>query len=107
MVATRDAYRLIESFLENGRVVGLERRAYRGLLAKMAAEAIAGGRAYDAVIAECTLRERGVMLLTFNADDFRALRKPQARHRRVGPPTTPDHLCHAACPWCGRRPETS
>jgi predicted nucleic acid-binding protein len=71
MVATRDAYRVIEaSFLENGRVVGLERCAYRRLLAKMAAEAIAGGRAYDAVIAECTLRERGVTLLTFNADDF-------------------------------------
>jgi hypothetical protein len=36
----------------------------------MAAEGIAGGRAYDAVIAECALRERGVTLLTFNVDDF-------------------------------------
>jgi predicted nucleic acid-binding protein len=70
-LSTRDAHRLIEtSFVENGRVVALEGRAYRGLLAAMAAEGIAGGRAYDTVIAECTLRERGVTLLTFNADDF-------------------------------------
>jgi predicted nucleic acid-binding protein len=64
-------HRLIEtSFVENERVVALEGRAYRVLLARMAAEGIAGGRASDAVIAECTLRERGVTLLTFNADDF-------------------------------------
>lgn len=70
-LSTRDAHRLIEaSFVENGRVVALEGRGYRVLLATMVAEGIAGGRAYDAVIAECTLRERGVTLLTFNADDF-------------------------------------
>ena len=70
-LSTRDAHSLIEtSFVENGRVVALEGRAYRVLLATMAAAGIAGGRAYDAVITECTLRERGVALLTFNADDF-------------------------------------
>jgi len=70
-LSTRDAHRMIEtSFVENGKVVALEGRAYRVLLATMAAEGIAGGRAYDAVVAECTLRERGVTLLTFNADDF-------------------------------------
>lgn len=70
-LSARDAHRLIgASFVENARVVALEGRAYRLLLATMAAEGIAGGRAYDAVIAECTLRERGVTLLTFNVDDF-------------------------------------
>ena len=70
-LSTRDAHRMIgTSFVENGRVVALEGRAYRVLLATMAGAGIAGGRAYDAVIAECALREHGVTLLTFNADDF-------------------------------------
>jgi predicted nucleic acid-binding protein len=70
-LSARDAQRLIEgSFVENGRIVALDGRAYRSLLTTMAAEGIAGGRAYDAVIAECALRERGVTLLTFNVDDF-------------------------------------
>jgi predicted nucleic acid-binding protein len=70
-VSVRDAHRLIEaSFVENGKVVALDGRAYRSLLAAMAAEGIAGGRAYDAVIAQCALQERGVTLLTFNVADF-------------------------------------
>ncbi|HSE96236.1 MAG TPA: PIN domain-containing protein [Methylomirabilota bacterium] len=70
-LSARDAHRLIEaSFVENGKVVALDGRAYRDLLTAMAAGGISGGRAYDTVIAECALRERGVTLLTFNVDDF-------------------------------------
>jgi predicted nucleic acid-binding protein len=70
-LSAREAQRLIEaSFVDNGRVVALNGRAYLDLLVSMAGESISGGRAYDAVIAECALRERAVTLLTFNADDF-------------------------------------
>ena len=45
-------------------------RSYRALLRRAADAGSAGGRTYDAVIAECALREPDVTLLAFNADDF-------------------------------------
>jgi predicted nucleic acid-binding protein len=72
-LSAADAYRLIDvGFGQPGRVVALDGRAYRAMLRRAAEEGISGGRTYDAVIAECALRERGVALLTFNADDFSA-----------------------------------
>lgn len=68
-----DALRLIEvGFGQSGRIIALDGRSYRALLRRAVDEGIAGGRTYDAVIAECALREKGVTLLTFNADDFSA-----------------------------------
>jgi predicted nucleic acid-binding protein len=54
----------------HGRVVALDGRSYRTLVRRLAETQITGGRAYDAVIAECALRERDVTLLTFNERDF-------------------------------------
>lgn len=59
-----------ESFVGHGRVVALDGRSYRTLVHRLAETQITGGRAYDAVIAECALRERDVTLLTFNERDF-------------------------------------
>ena len=59
-----------ESFVGQGRVVALDGRSYRTLVHRLAETLITGGRAYDAVIAECALHERDVTLLTFNERDF-------------------------------------
>lgn len=68
-----DALRLIDvGFGQARRIIALDGHAYRALLSRAAGEGISGGRTYDAVIAECALREKGVTLLTFNADDFLA-----------------------------------
>jgi predicted nucleic acid-binding protein len=70
-LSAADAYRLIDvGFSQSGRIVALDGRAYRAMLRRSADEGISGGRTYDAVIAECALREKGVTLLTFDADDF-------------------------------------
>ena len=70
-LAARDAHRLVETnFVEGGKIVTLEARTYRTLLRWLAEAGVTGGRVYDAVIAECALRERGTALLTFNAADF-------------------------------------
>ena len=66
-----DAVRLIEaSFMGLGRLIALEAKSYRALLRRASENHIVGGRIYDAVIAECALREENVDLLTFNEDDF-------------------------------------
>lgn len=65
------ALQVIEgSFTGHGRIVALDGRSYRTLVHQLAETQITGGRAYDAVIAECALRERDVTLLTFNERDF-------------------------------------
>jgi len=58
------------SFVDHGRIVALDGRSYRTLIRRLAETRITGGRSYDAVIAECALRERDVVLLTFNESDF-------------------------------------
>jgi predicted nucleic acid-binding protein len=83
-LSTHDAHRLIQtSFVENGRVIALEGRAYRVLLAAMAAEGIAGGRAYDAVIAECAPRAGGDAA-HLQRGRFRALCGSRTRDHRAG-----------------------
>ncbi len=65
------ALQLIEgSFTSQGRIIALDARSYRMLVHHLAESQITGGRAYDAVIAECALREPDVALLTFNESDF-------------------------------------
>ena len=71
-VSPASALELIEgSFIEHGQVIALDGRAYRELVRRLAGDGIAGGRAYDAVIAECALRQPDVTLLTFNVEDFK------------------------------------
>lgn len=70
-LSTTDALRLVDvGFGQAGRIVTLDGRSYRALLRRAAEAGISGGRTYDAVIAECALREKDVALLTFNGDDF-------------------------------------
>jgi predicted nucleic acid-binding protein len=66
-----DAVTLLEAnFMKGATVVALPARSYRDLLRRAPPEGIAGGRVYDAVIAECVRRTREVTLLTFNVGDF-------------------------------------
>ncbi len=67
-----DALSLLEAnFITKVKVISLAGRTYVGLLRKAATAAVSGGRAYDAVIAECAVEARATALLTLNEDHFR------------------------------------
>lgn len=69
-----DALRLVDAnFASAGRVVALDARAYVTLLRRSRDEGVAGGRVYDAVIAQCAVKGGAASLLTFNADHFASL----------------------------------
>lgn len=66
-----DAHALLTSnFLSGRKMVSLDDAGIRMLLDRLAAEGIAGGQTYDAVIASCARRARVTVLLTFNESDF-------------------------------------
>ncbi len=66
-----DALALLEAnFMRPARLVALDGKSYRSLLRRAPHEGIAGGQAYDAVIAACALKASGVTLLTFNPGHF-------------------------------------
>lgn len=66
-----DAWALVDaSFIEPATVVALTRIVYVRLLRRIAKQTIAGGRTYDAVIAECARQARAEVLLTFNPRHF-------------------------------------
>ncbi|MBI2754086.1 MAG: PIN domain-containing protein [Betaproteobacteria bacterium] len=66
-----DALALLEgNFIDGVRIVALDADGYRSLLRRAAKEGISGGRTYDAVIAECALKAKASVLLTFNAGHF-------------------------------------
>jgi predicted nucleic acid-binding protein len=66
-----DAWAVLEAnFVEPATIATLTDEAYPKLLRRLAKEAIAGGRTYDAVIAECAHHAGVETLLTFNRRDF-------------------------------------
>lgn len=70
-VSPSDALALLEaSFMTPARTVTLDARAYLRLLRGAPSEGIAGGRAYDGVIAACARAAGASALLTFNDRDF-------------------------------------
>ena len=58
------------NFMSRGKIVALEAKSYRTLLRKAPRQGIAGGRTYDAIIAECARRAKATTLLTFNISHF-------------------------------------
>jgi hypothetical protein len=58
------------NFMSQGKIVALEAKSYRTLLRKAPRQGIAGGRTYDAIIAECARRAKATTLLTFNVSHF-------------------------------------
>ena len=73
-LAPRDAQKLIEAnFVEHAQIVALSGSAYSRLLSRSAKQDIAGGRTYDAVIAECARQAKVSVLLTFNGRHFETL----------------------------------
>ncbi len=68
-LSPEDALALIENnFFEDA--VALDADGYRRLLRRAGTEGIAGGRTYDALIAECAILAKAGALLTFNARHF-------------------------------------
>ena len=73
-LAPADALALLEgNFISGARAVALDAHGYRSLLRRAGKEGISGGRTYDAIIAECALKAKASVLLTFNASHFAAL----------------------------------
>ena len=72
-----DALALLDTnFLETGKVLALDVRAYRALLRSAPERGIVGGRVYDAVIVQCAMRGAATALLTFNERDFTPIAPP-------------------------------
>ena len=70
-LAAADAYAVLAaSFITGRRVVALDGAGTTALLKSLAKQGIAGGQAYDAVIASCAHRAKASALLTFNAPHF-------------------------------------
>lgn len=66
-----DAWALLDAnFTAPAQLVALTAGAYARVLRQAAAQTIAGGRTYDAVIGECGRRARADELLTFNRRHF-------------------------------------
>ena len=70
-LAASDAWTLIRAnFVERSAVVALESDAHVSLLGRLAASNVAGGRSYDALIAECARHGKAGAILTFNPRHF-------------------------------------
>jgi predicted nucleic acid-binding protein len=66
-----DAITLLDAnFMRGVKVIALDERSYRKLLRQAPNLGIAGGRAYDAVIASCAVKGKARVVLTFNERDF-------------------------------------
>ena len=66
-----DALALLEgNFIGRAQIVALDVGGYRSLLRRAGTEGISGGRTYDLLIAECALKAKAAVLLTFNAGHF-------------------------------------
>ena len=78
-LAAEDALALLDSnFMARRRIVSLDGPSYRALLTAAADAGVAGGQAYDAVIAECVIKSGASVFLTFNPRHF-----PQLGARQV------------------------
>ena len=64
---------LQDNFLKLATVIALNAKSYQTLLLSAPKNNVAGGRAYDAVIGACAEQGKASTLLTFNAEDFKAL----------------------------------
>jgi predicted nucleic acid-binding protein len=70
-LAPHDAWSLLEAnFTEGVLVVALTASQHVALVRRLARDGVSGGRAYDAVIADCAVRAKASTLLTFNARHF-------------------------------------
>ena len=79
-LAPADALALLEgNFIDGAQVIALDAEGYRSLLKRAARNGLAGGRTYDAIVAECAVRARAAALLTFNALHFQALDAARVR----------------------------
>jgi predicted nucleic acid-binding protein len=70
-LAPPDAWAVLDaSFAHAGTVISLTAPQHVALLARLARQGVAGGRVYDAMIAECASKAGATALLTFNPRHF-------------------------------------
>jgi predicted nucleic acid-binding protein len=70
-LAPADAWTLVETnFIQSATAVALTGSSYVAVLRHAASQSVAGGRTYDALIAECARRARARVILTFNPRHF-------------------------------------
>ena len=70
-LACADALALLDAnFMARRRIVSLDGTSYRQLLITTANAGIAGGQTYDAVIAECVVKAKVDVFLSFNPRHF-------------------------------------
>ena len=70
-LAPADAWALLKSnFADPAAIVAIDGATHSTLLARLAAAGIAGGRTYDALIAEQTAHSRAKVLVTLNPRHF-------------------------------------
>ena len=70
-LAPEDAWTLVETnFVTGARVTALTARDYVRLIGRLAHAGMAGGRTYDAIIAECARRAGADTLMTLNPRHF-------------------------------------
>jgi predicted nucleic acid-binding protein len=70
VVAAEALFLLESNFMSDRRLVSLSESAYKSLLRDSAGLGIAGGKVYDAVIAECAMQAGVDALLTLNDRHF-------------------------------------
>jgi len=70
-IACAEAWHVLKTgFSDLGSVVSLTASQQIALLTRLGQDGIGGGRVYDAVIAECTVKAGASVLLTFNPRHF-------------------------------------
>jgi len=72
-LSPESAWRLIRGNLAGARTVALDGRGHWRLVEEVAADGVAGGRSYDALIVACAVRAGVERLLTLNRRHFEGL----------------------------------
>jgi predicted nucleic acid-binding protein len=73
-LSPRDAHDLLkQNFGESAKAAGVTGADAWALLARLAADGVAGGRTYDALILAAAVKARADVLLTLNSSDFEPL----------------------------------
>ena len=76
-LSPEDALHLVDAnFAHGATLVALDAAAYLSVLRRAPDRRVAGGRIYDAIIAQCAIKGRASCLLTFNERDFAAFVVP-------------------------------
>ena len=78
-MSCEQALLFVEDIRERLTTIALDQDEYFPAIADAAAEGIAGGTIYDALIARCALKGKAAVIYTWNLDHFRRIGPEVAR----------------------------